>query len=59
MEECEGVGYGAGIIGQCLHRLCETWCALRKWASTGHVKRWLTELVSSLLQKEQFSGWRY
>jgi len=57
--ECERVGYGEEIIGQDFaSRLCGAWCALRRWASAEHVKRWSTEMGSSLLQKEQFSGWR-
>ena len=47
-----------GFLARASHRLCETWCTLRRWASAGHVKRWSTEMGSSLLQKKQFSGWR-
>ena len=39
MEECEGVGYGGGLLARALHRLCGTWCALRRWSSAGHVKK--------------------
>jgi len=48
----------SGSLARALHRLCRTWCALRKWASAGHVKRSLTEMGSSFLRKEQFSGWK-
>jgi len=47
-----------GLLARALHRLCENWWAKRWRASARHMERWSTEMVSSLLQKEQFSGWR-
>jgi len=38
------------LLARALHRLCGTWCALRRWASAGHVRRWSTETGSTLLK---------
>ena len=58
MEECEVLDMVRGLLVTALHRLCGSWCVLRRWASAGHVKNRSTEIGFSLLQKEQFSGWR-
>jgi len=42
-----------GLLARALHRFCGTWCVLRWLASAGHVKRWSTEMDSSLLQKDE------
>ena len=58
MEECDGVGYDEGIIGQGFVPIVWDLVCIAEVASARHVERWSTEIGSSLLQKEQFSGWR-
>ena len=54
MEECEGVGYGERIIGQGFAPTEWDLVCIAEVGESG-----ACEKGSSLLQKEQFTGWTF
>jgi len=58
MEECDGVGYGEGIFGQGFTPIVWGLVCIAKVDERGACENVVYRMGSSLLQKEQYSGWR-
>jgi len=57
MEECEGVGYGEGIIGLGFASIVRDLVCIAEVGECGACETVFDRDGFSLLQKEQFSGW--